>query len=182
MTPVSYLSMLNHVIFSTPRRIKRSSNPRKILLNKKPYRTAKRRLKNNLNLNRWPVTLRKCFHVSRSTGTWNSCVLLTSSIRRTINKEWSTLTNNGQILLALITRYLSLISEIKASLIGDVATTREDRSSNLNILKKSQVAVGTVAEAAERIIEMIVSKAVEEEMVAKVVTLESHLGLRILNT
>ncbi len=76
----------------------------------------------------------------------------------------------------------SLISEIKASLIVDVATTREDRSSNLNILKKSQVAVGTVAEAAERIIEMIVSKAVEEEMVAKVVTLESHLGLRILNT
>ena len=75
----------------------------------------------------------------------------------------------------------SLISEIKASLMVDVATTKEDSSSNLNMLKKRQVAVETVAEAVETIIEMIVSKAVEEEMVEKVVTLESHLALRILN-
>jgi hypothetical protein len=75
----------------------------------------------------------------------------------------------------------SLISEIKASLMVDVATTREDSSSNLNMLKKRQVAVETVAEAVETIIEMIVSKAVEEEMVEKLVTLESHLALRILN-
>lgn len=75
----------------------------------------------------------------------------------------------------------SLISEIKASLMVDVATTREDSSSNLNMLKKRQVAVERVAEAEETIIEMIVSKAVEEEMVEKLVTLESHLALRILN-
>lgn len=75
----------------------------------------------------------------------------------------------------------SLISEIKASLMVDVATTREDSSSNLNMLKKRQVAVETVAEAVETITEMIVSKAVEEEMVEKLVTLESHLALRILN-
>lgn len=75
----------------------------------------------------------------------------------------------------------SLISEIKASLMVDVATTREDRSSNLNMLKKRQVAVETEAEAVETIIEMIVSKAVEEEMVEKLVTLESNMALRILN-
>lgn len=75
----------------------------------------------------------------------------------------------------------SLISEIKASLIVNVATNREESSSNLNMLKKRQVAVETAAEAVETIIEMIVSKAVEEEMVEKLVTLKSHLALRILN-
>ncbi len=106
---------LSYLKKATQRRTKISSNSRKRNLTNRLYWTAKRRWKNLLCLKRRPVTLLIFFHVSPSTKTWNSWVLLISNIRLTTNTLWCTLTNNG-ILLALMMRYLCMSSRFKLAL------------------------------------------------------------------